>query len=229
MLRRISSLIRMVLWRQNPRIAWLAIGRGNFAVLPQVSPSSTPASLTIVGERACSFGYRFSLSLATWELLPTWSFEVAQRRVGRRTFTLSEPGEKKKLQGSRWTAALLLALLCSSFVAPFTVSASDLEATLPICCRAHGKHQCGLMIMQPDAPKHEEAPAFARVSAKCPYVPASPLSAHADRFRPIDRPLIYAEISAHPSNRPQVQAMRRVAFDRSRQKRGPPAHLLPPE
>jgi len=38
--------------------------------------------------------------------------------------------------------------------------------------------------------------------------------------------LIFAEIVSHPSVKTQTQARARVALDSSRQKRGPPSHLL---
>ena len=64
------------------------------------------------------------------------------------------------------------------------------------------------------------------VSEKCPYFPKALIAAHAQQWltqRPQSR---FVTTVANPSALPQTEARYRIAFSRSRQKRGPPFRIV---
>ncbi len=64
------------------------------------------------------------------------------------------------------------------------------------------------------------------VPQRCPAYPAVVTQLpHGDRAVLSDS-LLFAEIVSNPTQKPQAEARARVALDRSRQKRGPPTHVL---
>jgi hypothetical protein len=135
----------------------------------------------------------------------------------------------KKTTSRLWctTAMLLLALFGVFFLAPLAFASQDAAASLPPCCRSNGKHQCTRRAASSaDSAQQSPPPTIARISEKCPHSPYSPITVHSNSFKPAVAALTFAEIVAHPSVRPQTEAKRRIAFDRSRQKRGPPAPFL---
>ena len=135
----------------------------------------------------------------------------------------------KKTTSRLWhtTAMLLLAIFGVFFLAPLASAGDEAGPSLPACCRAHGKHQCAMRAASSeDLAQQSSSPTFARVSDKCPYSPYSPVRVHSNSFEPAEAALTFAEIVAQPAVRPQTEAKRRIAFDRSRQKRGPPAPFL---
>ena len=68
------------------------------------------------------------------------------------------------------------------------------------------------------------APQWQTPLDRCPYCPASVAPAHPDPLTgPEASEAIYAGIVSHPANTPQTESKWRIARDRSRQKRGPPA------
>lgn len=91
-------------------------------------------------------------------------------------------------------------------------------ATLPICCRRGGKHHCASM----DVSKSSST---STVSEKCPWPLNSPAIPVLRSTTPAISASIFAGIVQHPAAFPQVEAHRRVSFDRTRQKRGPPTQL----
>ena len=128
----------------------------------------------------------------------------------------------------KWTwrisARILLVLFLSLQVLPFISSQTPDEASLPACCRAHGKRHCARHMNQ--LADSGSTPALAQVTEKCPYTPLAPATMHGHIFKPILAALIFAEIVSYPVSRPQMVARLRISFDRSRQKRGPPASPL---
>ena len=44
----------------------------------------------------------------------------------------------------RTLAAILLALISATFLIPLAYAGDDPDASLPVCCRAHGAHRCSL-------------------------------------------------------------------------------------
>lgn len=122
----------------------------------------------------------------------------------------------------RVSAALLLVFFSAFFLLPLLSGDGASEASLPACCRAHGKHRC-LMSMGTLRVGHESnAPSFVRLSEKCPCRLASPVTVHGDTYHPLLSAFLFGELLAHPAVHAQTEAKGRIAFDRCRQKRGPP-------
>lgn len=114
---------------------------------------------------------------------------------------------------------MLLLLLIPVFAGFFGEAAA--EASLPACCRRAGKHHCEMM-----AEMTKEASAqrgFGVIREKCPYMPAALSVIVLPSFKPSTAAAIYAGVQQHASVSPQTEAQQRISFDRSRQKRGPPA------
>jgi hypothetical protein len=60
---------------------------------------------------------------------------------------------------------------------------------------------------------------------KCPYCPRTVATFHRDILAPPTAQVIFAALAAHPAVVAQVESKLRIARDRSRQKRGPPASV----
>jgi hypothetical protein len=67
---------------------------------------------------------------------------------------------------------------------------------------------------------------FGMMTEKCPYVPMTYVALHSESSIPTVAEAFYAGVLSHPAVAPQTEARYRVAFSRSRQKRGPPAKPL---
>jgi hypothetical protein len=123
----------------------------------------------------------------------------------------------------RALSIVLLLLFSLPLISPLLALASSSDANLPACCRRNGSHRCFRTI-------HTDAPApGTQLSANpkpCPAYPAivAPLR-HIDLSSP-KTSLIFAEIVSHSTLKLQTEARARVALDRARQKRGPPASIL---
>jgi hypothetical protein len=120
----------------------------------------------------------------------------------------------------RLLAISLLTLFALPFALPlFANSASD--ANLPVCCRRDGKHHCAAMVVG-----RSQSTSMRTVGEKCPYSIAPPAILVLPSFRPSTAASIFAAIVQHPAAAPQIEAQWRISFDRSRQKRGPPAQSV---
>jgi hypothetical protein len=118
---------------------------------------------------------------------------------------------------------LLAISLLLLFGLPFTLplfGASAAESNLPLCCRRDGKHHCAMIAMD-----SSQGPSTRNVSEKCPYSIAPPAIVVLHSFKPSTAASVFAGIARHPAAAPQTEAQRRISFDRSRQKRGPPAQI----
>jgi hypothetical protein len=120
----------------------------------------------------------------------------------------------------RLLAISLLMLFALPFALPL-FGASAAEANLPLCCRRNGKHHCAMMDM--DSP---QGPSMSTVSEKCPYSIVPPAILVLPTFTPSTAASVFAGITRHPAAAPQTEAQRRISFDRSRQKRGPPTQIV---
>jgi hypothetical protein len=94
------------------------------------------------------------------------------------------------------------------------------EASLPICCRRDGKHHCAMMGMGPS-----QGSSMRTIGEKCPYSIAPPAILVLPSFTPSTAASVFAGITKHPAGSAQAEAQRRISFDRTRQKRGPPAKI----
>jgi hypothetical protein len=121
---------------------------------------------------------------------------------------------------------LFWATLFPSFASALTNGALG-QSTLPACCRRSGQHHCE---MSPEARAlllHEDN-GSTRIGAKpeqCPYRQRSLAPTHLQTLTP-GSTLTHAAFSLHePRAAAQAECRRRISFDRSRQKRGPPSLL----
>jgi len=113
-------------------------------------------------------------------------------------------------------AILLLAASCSTLM-DLGVFASSSEPKLPACCRANGKHHC----LSAGARESSSGPAFH--AGRCAAFPVDFTTtppASTATVKPAQA--IFAAVVSHPATQPQTEALARLSFDRSSQKRGPP-------
>lgn len=132
-----------------------------------------------------------------------------------------------KRQRARYSAMLLLVCVFLPFAQASIGSMQDREATLPACCRLHGKHQCSSQVIQVEHGQ-QTAPALRHVSTlseKCPCLPPGLrsqfqplcrlLASHGPRF-----PLFETRVAV--SGHASVSA---IDSQGGHQKRGPPSIL----
>ena len=124
---------------------------------------------------------------------------------------------------------LLLVFFSLPIVSPLLAMTTDAEAGLPACCRRNGAHHC-MMSMDMSTGRHissshSDTPHLAVLTEKCPYTPQAPATGHPDLLALDPSAAIFAEIVSHPAGIAQTESRHRIAQDRSRQKRGPPATL----
>ena len=119
----------------------------------------------------------------------------------------------------RWLTIPMLLLFLLPFVSGF-FGAGEADASLPMCCRKDGKHHCG-MFGEQSSPNDK----VSVIGEKCPYSPAALNIIVLPSFAPSTAAAIFAEVAQHASIAPQTDARRRISYDRSRQKRGPPSLL----
>jgi hypothetical protein len=117
----------------------------------------------------------------------------------------------------------LLLLFSFPLILPLLAITAGSEANLPACCRRNGAHHC-IGKMQPAS--SESGTNLSGVPQRCSAFPAAITQARHSDLSFQSASLIFAEIISHPAIKPQIQARARVAFDRSRQQRGPPTQLL---
>jgi len=98
--------------------------------------------------------------------------------------------------------------------------ASTSEANLPACCRRNGVHHCMGMGLDTGS-----GHALAILGVKCPKCPKSAVVVPVHVVFTMQGQSNFAAIVAHPSGKAQTEARYRIAFSRSRQKRGPPTLL----
>jgi hypothetical protein len=124
----------------------------------------------------------------------------------------------------RLLSTVLLLLFGFPLISPLLALTDGSDASLPICCRKNGAHHCTMKV--PPATSSSTTATVAIIPQRCPAYPAAvtPIR-HGDLSLHIAS-LTFAEIVSHPTIKPQTHARARVALDRSRQKRGPPANLL---
>jgi hypothetical protein len=119
----------------------------------------------------------------------------------------------------RALAITIVLLFGFSLTAPlFAVAATD---SLPQCCRRNGSHHCeGSTTADPGSR------AISTIAPKCLNWPKSTPAPRPNDLATTQAQGISTPLYAHPAAAPQAEARYRVAFTRSRQKRGPPAISL---
>ena len=126
----------------------------------------------------------------------------------------------------------LLLLLVLPIVSPL-FAATPSEANLPACCRRNGKHHCSMgsimgtmgTALQTSSSQSPTAQSPA-LREKCPYLLTVQAPAHLI-FTPDEvQASLYTGILSHPAVHAKTEALLKISFDRSRNKRGPPAPPL---
>lgn len=113
--------------------------------------------------------------------------------------------------------SLLLAVFSFPLIGPVIFAGSD----LPACCRRDGKHHCAMSMDDSTAPGDA---AWQSTPERCSSFPKAAAIIGGANFAILQSSVkVFAEIVSHPSVQPQTEARYRVSFNRSRQKRGPPA------
>ncbi len=119
----------------------------------------------------------------------------------------------------RGLAITIVLVFGFSLAAP--LFAVDAASSLPECCRRNGSHHCaGGMTTDPTART------VSSIAPKCPNFPKAIAATQLTAFTPEVTRSTGTPLYAHPAAAPQTAARYRVAYARSRQKRGPPIILL---
>lgn len=123
----------------------------------------------------------------------------------------------------RLLALLLLVVLGLPSALPvFAAMQGDADASLPACCRTHGRHHCAMRIEASDSVASGTHGLRAAVEA-CPYRCVMMAQVHVDPVVPVAASLrIYAGLQSHPAVQAQTESRWRMARERARGKRGPP-------
>jgi hypothetical protein len=112
-------------------------------------------------------------------------------------------------------------------IAPALTTGALGQSTLPACCRRGGQHHCEMSPEVRALLLHEDN-GSTRIGAKpeqCPYRQRSLAATHLQTVAS-GAATTHAAFALHePSPAAQVECLRRISFDRSRQKRGPPSLL----
>ena len=110
-------------------------------------------------------------------------------------------------------------------IAPALSTGAMGQSTLPACCRRGGAHHCAMSAAF-RALLQKQLDGTTRIAAppeKCPYRPSSLAAAH-PQTPTLSSSATYVAFALHePSPAAQAECLRRISFDRSRQKRGPPS------
>jgi hypothetical protein len=128
----------------------------------------------------------------------------------------------------RFAAILMLAMLGAFYAVPLVHAvSSDPESDLPACCRRHGKHHCAMMDQYLRL-KASGKPTFNVPPEHCPFYPQGLPQTWAPFVAALlpARGAAYTALQSRPACPAQTQARYRISFDRTRQKRGPPASSL---
>jgi hypothetical protein len=116
----------------------------------------------------------------------------------------------------RICATLLVAVFSFTLINP-SAFLSRAEQKLPACCRSNGKHHCAM-----NGQDTSTAPAF-RAGYCASFGVDQTISPVPGIVTIEPSQATFVAVVSQPVARPQVEALGSVSFDRSRQKRGPPA------
>jgi hypothetical protein len=116
----------------------------------------------------------------------------------------------------RAIALTLLALFGYVLIAPFL--APGAEASLPPCCRRHGKHHCTMM-----QPLTGSQRGLQTIQEKCPYQSAHRGAAHSASWRPQATDAFHTPIAVERTRPAQSAAMLESRLLRGPPRRGPPS------
>jgi hypothetical protein len=127
----------------------------------------------------------------------------------------------------RLLSILLFWAILFPMVAPALTSGAMGDSMLPACCHRGGMHHC---MMSPEERatlirELEGVVRFGAIPEQCPYSQRSLAAAHLQVFSTGATSTHAFGTLREPSAMAQAECLRRISFDRSRQKRGPPSLL----
>jgi hypothetical protein len=131
----------------------------------------------------------------------------------------------------RLLSILLFGATLLPLIAPMLSTGAMAQSTLPACCRRGGKHHCSMSAEQRAlmmGQQKDGASKAVRVTApleECPYRQHSLVAVHLHVFTSGATATHSVCMLQEPSAAAQAECLRRISFDRSRQKRGPPSLL----
>ena len=125
----------------------------------------------------------------------------------------------------RFVSILLLAVIGLPLVAPLLALEATEGFRLPACCRKSGEHHC-MLSLDERSQSAQEAAAFKAPPVRCPYSPGTVVAAHGASLMVPAAEAIFASLVSHSEIIAQTEFVWRISQYRSRQKRGPPTHLL---
>jgi hypothetical protein len=128
----------------------------------------------------------------------------------------------------RLLSILLFGATLLPMIAPMLSTGAMAESTLPACCRRGGKHHCMMSAAARAIMLGETNDGAVRVGTppeQCPYRQHALVAAHLQVFTPAATATHSVFLLHAPSAAAQAECLRRISFDRSRQKRGPPSLL----
>lgn len=128
----------------------------------------------------------------------------------------------------RLLAILLFTALVLPFALPGLALAQGEDAGLPACCRRTGVHHCGMKLAERNAADTAVGKElrWSALPERCPFCPATLTVSHPNPLMPPATQVGFSESFGHPGGVAQTESKWRVARERSRAKRGPPANHL---
>jgi hypothetical protein len=121
----------------------------------------------------------------------------------------------------RLLSIVLFAATVLPAAAPMLLAGSLAESSVPMCCRRNGAHHCdGMMAMTQAASGQTTARA---PQMKCPFQQRALGAVHLQSFTVASVATEATGLLREPAPAAQAECLRRIAFDRARRKRGPPA------
>jgi hypothetical protein len=122
----------------------------------------------------------------------------------------------------RLLSILLLAIIGLPFLTPLLAQGAAEDASLPVCCRKSGKHHCAMRLADHLQASQSHQSTVSTVSETCPSYPGIVAATHPNLLADPVSVSVATALLSHPTGTVQTECKRRIAQDRSRQKRGPP-------
>jgi hypothetical protein len=142
---------------------------------------------------------------------------------------LSKPQISRQGMRRLW-ALFLLVLSVGPWLLVFSSSNAIAEASLPACCRAHGKHKClTRLAMHRDPASTSAEPLVSQISEHCPYNPRWTATTHNQPFGQPDEDIRWTGHSSEPSLIAIPTKPSTSFSSRANSKRGPPSPALRPK
>jgi hypothetical protein len=124
----------------------------------------------------------------------------------------------------RILAIVLFAATVLPFAAPVLLAGSMAEASLPMCCRRNGIHHCADPMAMAELTRNQTMARSPQM--KCPFQQRALGTVHVTSFALVAASTETSGVLRAPSAAAQAECLWRIAFDRARQKRGPPSTRL---